>query len=188
MSELHDLRLAVLGLGHVGLPTALGLAELGWDVVGTDDDLEKAQAIAGGRVPFYEPGVEELLKRHLDSGRFVVEPDVPAAMREATVLFVCVGTPEVQGGAPDLSQLERVARSLASNLNGYKLIVEKSTTPVQTSRQIEESILRYSRLRGRRRCTGLRRCRKPGVPEGGHGGPRLFQSRSDRPGSRIRAG
>ena len=134
----------MLGLGHVGLPTALGLAELGWDVVGTDDDLEKAQAIAGGRVPFYEPGVEELLKRHLDSGRFVVEPDVPAAMREATVLFVCVGTPEVQGGAPDLSQLERVARSLASNLNGYKLIVEKSTTPVQTSRQIEESILRYS--------------------------------------------
>ena len=145
MSKQDDLRIAVLGLGHVGLPTALGLADLGWQVVGADDDLEKAKVIASGTAPFYEPGVEDLLRRHLDSGTFVVEHDVPAAMREATVLFVCVGTPQGADGAPDLSQIEGVARALASNLNGYKLIVEKSTTPVQTSRQIKESILRYSR-------------------------------------------
>ena len=145
MSKQDDLRIAVLGLGHVGLPTALGLADLGWRVVGADDDLEKARVIASGTAPFYEPGVEDLLRRHLDSGTFVVENDVPAAMRDATLLFVCVGTPQGADGASDLSQIEGVARALASNLNGYKLIVEKSTTPVQTSRQIKESILRYSR-------------------------------------------
>ena len=143
MSHNREMRLAVLGLGHVGLPTALGLADLGWDVVGFDEDRAKAQRIAEGEVPFYEPGVEELLRRHLDSGRFVVETDATAAMRKATVLFVCVGTPQREDGAADLSLLEGVARSVASNLNGYKVIVLKSTAPVETAERIRQTILRY---------------------------------------------
>ena len=144
MSLDGELKLAVLGLGHVGLPTALGLAELGWHVVGAEDDATKAERISRGEVPFFEPGVEALLRRQLDTGMFVVQPDTAAAMREATVLFVCVGTPRLEDGAADLSQIEGVARTIASNINGYKLIVEKSTTPVQTAQEIKRSILRYS--------------------------------------------
>ena len=144
MSESSELSIAVLGLGHVGLPTALGLADLGWQVVGAEDDDAKARGISRGEMPFYEPGVEALLRRHLDTGSFKVQLDSAAAVREATVLFVCVGAPQSEDGAPDLSQLESVARTIAANLNGYKLIVEKSTTPVQTAQQLKQSILRYS--------------------------------------------
>ncbi len=138
-----DLKVAVLGLGHIGLPTALGLADFGWDVVGVDNDITKARRIAGGEVPFYEEGVEELLHKHLDTGKFRVSTDVTAAMREATILFVCVGTPQREDGAADLSMVDKVARDISASLNGYKLIIEKSTTPVQTAQHIKRSILRY---------------------------------------------
>ena len=139
-----SLTLGVLGLGHVGLPTALGFAELGWAVVGADDDQEKAKHLARGEATFYEPGLEEALRKHLKSGRFRVAPDTPTAVRESTVLFVCVGTPQREDGSADLSQVEQVARVIAQNLNGYKLIVEKSTTPVRTAEQFKRTIARYS--------------------------------------------
>ena len=150
MTEDTQLKLGVLGLGHVGLPTSLGLAELGWSVVGADDDRKKAERIARGDAPFYEPGLGDLLQRHLASGRFRVATDVPTAVREATVLFVCVGTPEREDGSADLSYIEQVAHTIALNINGYKCIVEKSTTPVRTAEQIKRSILRYSRAHSAR--------------------------------------
>ena len=131
----------MLGLGHVGLPTALGLAEIGWQVVGADDDQDKAALLTTGKVPFHEPGLQDILRRNLDSGRFRVASDVSTAIREATVLFVCVGTPQRDDGSADLSQIEAVAISIAKNLNGYKLIVEKSTTPVRTVEHIKRIIL-----------------------------------------------
>ena len=144
LASPNDLKLAVVGLGHVGLPTALGFADLGWWVVGAEDDPEKAEAIAGGHVPFHEPGVKELLERYLQTERFTVERDVASAIRGSDVVFVCVGTPQRDDGAADLSQLDGVARTIASNLNGYKLIVEKSTTPVLTAQQLKRSIARYA--------------------------------------------
>lgn len=143
MSEAAEMKLGILGLGHVGLPTALGLAELGWTVIGAEDDPAKAEMIARGDVPFHEPDVEPLLRRHLDTGLFVVEPNTASAIRESTVLFVCVGTPQREDGAADISQLEGVARTIAANLNGYKLIVEKSTTPVQTAQHLKEIVRSY---------------------------------------------
>lgn len=140
------IEIGVLGLGHVGLVTALGLAELGWRVVGADDDREKAQRIAGGEAPFYEPGIEDALRRHLSLGQFRVAPDGPSAIRAAQILFVCVGTPLDRSGQVDLSQVEAVARTVARNLNGYKLVVEKSTTPARTAEQIERVIRRDSGL------------------------------------------
>ena len=122
-SESRDLTLGVLGLGHVGLPTALGLAELGWTVVGADDDQDKARRLSQGQATFYEPGLEELLRRHLESGRFRVAADGPTAVRESTVLFVCVGTPQQEDGSADLSQVENAARTVAQHLNGYKLLL-----------------------------------------------------------------
>ena len=148
----HDeeqLTIGVIGLGHVGLPTALGLADLGWEVVGADDDDAKARRIAAGDTPFYEPELDDLLRKHLDTGRFRVAQDSASAVRESTILLVCVGTPQREDGKTDLSYIELAGRTIADNLDGYKLIVEKSTTPVQTAERLEQIIRRYSDLAGR---------------------------------------
>ena len=137
MPQEQSITIGVLGLGHVGLPTALALADLGWPVVGADDDREKANRIARSETPFFEAALQEMLEKHLGSGGFRVASDVPAAVRESTVLFVCVGTPEGENGSADLSQVEGVARTIAQNLNGYKLIVEKSTVPIKTAQQVK---------------------------------------------------
>jgi len=136
-------RIAVIGLGHVGLPTALGFADLGWEVTGVDDDPQKARQIAAGEIPFHEPGADVLLRRVLASGRLRIAPDIGAATADAQVVFVCVGTPQRDDGSADLSQVEGVARAIARSLNGGKLIVEKSTTPVRTAERIRQTISRY---------------------------------------------
>jgi len=140
-----DRCVGVLGLGHVGLPTALGFAEIGWAVVGTDNDESKVTAVNQGVPPFFEPGMEELLHKHLGSGRFKALRDLGETVRQSDILFICVGTPHREDGSADLSQVEGATRSVAENLNGYKLIVEKSTAPVMTARWIERSILRYGK-------------------------------------------
>jgi UDPglucose 6-dehydrogenase len=136
--------IGVLGLGHVGLPTAVGFAELGYQVIGTDSDAGKVETIAQGKSPFYEPGLEPLLQKNLKAGRLRVTTDVGEAVRASDILFVCVGTPQRPDGSADLSQVEAVIRTVAENLNGYKLIVEKSTVPVQTAQWIKRTILRYA--------------------------------------------
>lgn len=137
------LRIAVIGLGHVGLPTAIGLADLGWQVTGADDDAAKARRIAAGEMPFYEPGAEPLLRRVLAAGRLRVAPDTATAVADAEVVFVCVGTPQRDDGSADLAQVEAVARTVARTLNGGKLIVEKSTTPVRSAERIRQTVQRY---------------------------------------------
>lgn len=137
--------IAVLGMGHVGLPTALGFAELGWQVLGADDAVEKIEQLKSGSATFYEPEMQELLTKHLASGRFQPTRDVDAAIAAARVVFVCVGTPQREDGAADLSQIESVARTIARNLNGYKLVVEKSTVPASTAERIKRTIGRYAR-------------------------------------------
>src|SRR5664279_2187014 len=139
-------RLAVLGLGHVGLPTALGFAEMGWEVIGSDDDASKVAMIRSGQAPFYEPGVQDLLIRGLTGGRLTVTACVGEAVRAATILFVCVGTPQKDSGEADLSQVEAIARTIARNLNGYKLIVEKSTVPAITAQWIKKTVARFAKL------------------------------------------
>ena len=142
--SLREATIAVLGLGHVGLPTALGFAELGREVVGADGDPSKVALIRAGQVPFFEPGLSELLSKHLKSGRFRPVEDVDAAVRSASILFICVGTPQREDGQADLTQVEAVAQVVARNLNGYKLIVEKSTVPAITAQWLKRTILRYS--------------------------------------------
>ena len=141
----EDIRIAVFGLGHVGLPTALGFAELGWDVIGVENDPDKASLIGAGNSWFYERGLTEILNRHLETGTFRVETDVSQALNDANVLFVCVGTPQREDGAADLSVLESLAQGIGSNLDSYKLVVEKSTTPVNTAQQLRASIARHAR-------------------------------------------
>lgn len=134
----------VLGLGHVGLPTAVGFAELGFQVIGTDSDAAKVRKIASGQCPFYEPGLSELLQKNLAANRFQATEDVGAAICASDILFICVGTPQRPDGSADLSQVEAVIRTIAENINSYKLLVEKSTVPVRTAQWIKRTLLRYT--------------------------------------------
>jgi UDPglucose 6-dehydrogenase len=139
------MKIGVIGTGYVGIVTAAGLAEFGHRVVGTDKDAGKIAKCASGIAPLYEPGLEELLRRNLDGGRLTFTADVDGAIRESDVVFVCVGTPQDEGGRADMSQIEEVARSIAANLTGYKLIVEKSTVPVRTSAWIKRVITLHAK-------------------------------------------
>ena len=145
-SSSDQRRIAVLGLGHVGLPTALGFVEMGWEVIGADDDAAKVAMIESGQASFYEPGLGDLLARGLASGRLTLTPCVEEAVRAATILFVCVGTPQKDSGEADLSQVEAIVRIIARNLNGYKLIVEKSTVPAITAQWIKKTVARFAKL------------------------------------------
>lgn len=137
-------KIVVLGMGHVGLPTALGFAELGWQVVGADSDGAKIARLKTGECPFYEPGLQELLAKHLAGRNFSVTEDVEEAIRSGPVLFLCVGTPQKENGQADLSQIEALVRTIARNLNSYKLIVEKSTVPAITAQWIKKTVARYA--------------------------------------------
>lgn len=148
-SSGDKLRIAVLGLGHVGLPTALGFAEMGWEVIGADDDACKVEMIRSGRAPFYEPGLDQLLSSALTGDRLSITHCVEDAVREATILFVCVGTPQKDSGEADLSQIEAIVRTIARNLNGYKLIVEKSTVPAITAQWIKKTVARFAKMSSR---------------------------------------
>jgi UDPglucose 6-dehydrogenase len=136
-------KIAVMGMGHVGLPTALGLAALGWQVLGVDSAQPLIAQLKTGRAPFYEPGLDNLLREQLGKNFFPVS-DMDDAIRDATILFLCVGTPQKSTGEADLSQVESAARTIAQNLNGYKLIVEKSTVPAITAQWIQRTIHRYA--------------------------------------------
>lgn len=135
--------IGVLGLGHVGLPTALGFSELGWRVIGADDLTVKANQIRDGVTPFYEPGLEDLLSSSLHSGRFEVALNVQIAIESSDVIFVCVGTPQNEDGSADLSQIEAVGRLIAEHANSNKLVVEKSTTPVSTAKRLKETMKKH---------------------------------------------
>ena len=137
------MKIAVIGAGYVGLVTAAGLAEFGHTIIGADKDSEKIEKTSRGTPPIYEPGLDELLKRNLAKGTLTFTSDVGGAIRDAGIIFVCVGTPQDENGRADMSQVEGVSRTIAQNLNGYKVIVEKSTVPVKTSDWIKRIITLY---------------------------------------------
>ena len=145
----REAKIAVLGMGHVGLPTGLSLAAMGWNVFGADALPSLIETLRAGHAPFYEPGLDEVLREHLGK-RFFPLDDMESAIREATVIFLCVGTPQKSTGEADLTQVEAAARTIAQNLNGYKLIVEKSTVPAITAQWIKRTISRYARTGTRR--------------------------------------
>jgi UDPglucose 6-dehydrogenase len=134
--------IAVLGLGYVGLPTALGFAELGWRVLGADVSPARVETVQNGEVPFYEPGIGALLGKHLGN-RFTCTSDIESAIQESGILFLCVGTPQRNNGEADLQAVEALARTIARNMNSYKLIIEKSTVPAITGHWINRTIQRY---------------------------------------------
>jgi len=134
------MKIGVIGTGYVGLVTAVCLADLGHDVVGTDVVADKIDKASRGIPHIYEPGLEELLKANLKKGNLSFTPDLDEAIQSSDVLFVSVNTPQKEDGSADMTFVEGVSRKIAANLNDYKVLVEKSTVPVKTSMWIKKTI------------------------------------------------
>ena len=134
--EDNGLKIAVVGTGYVGLVVGACFAENGNDVMCVDNDAAKVRALQRGRIPIYEPGLEELVARNRREKRLVFTTALPRAVRQAAVIFIAVGTPEDEDGSADLTHVLGVARNLADAMNGYKVIVAKSTVPVGTAARI----------------------------------------------------
>lgn len=134
------LRISVIGTGYLGATHAAGMAELGFDVLGVDNDPAKAAALSAGRVPFHEPGLPDLLAGHVANGRLRFGTSLVAAAEFADVHFLCVGTPPGVNGAADLSQLYSALDGLVPHLTRNCLIVGKSTVPVGTAEALTARI------------------------------------------------
>jgi len=137
------MKICVIGTGYVGLVTGICFAEFGIHVTCVDKDEGKIKVLDTGRVPFYEPGLEELLRKNREEGRLFFTSDAGKAVRESKVIFIAVGTPGREDGSADLRYVEDVARTIGENINGYKVIVTKSTVPVGTGDWIRGVIASY---------------------------------------------
>jgi UDPglucose 6-dehydrogenase len=135
------MRIAVVGSGYVGLVAGACFAELGHEVVVVDNDQQKLAVLQAGEVPIHEKFLPELLQRHR-SQRLLFSDDIQQAVKGSTAVFIAVGTPPTEQGEADLSFVESVARAVAGVIDGYKLVVEKSTVPVYTSEWIRRIMLR----------------------------------------------
>jgi UDPglucose 6-dehydrogenase len=134
------MKLSVIGTGYVGLVTAACFADLGHDVIGVDRAAERIAAIRQSRVPFYEAGLEELVRSGQQAGRLRFTTDTAEAVAASEVVFITVGTPSRNDGNADLADVSAVAEVIARALGGYHLIVEKSTVPIRTGERIRDQI------------------------------------------------
>lgn len=130
------MNILVIGTGYVGTTTALVFAELGWNVTGLDTDAQKIQQLEKGVLYFYEPGLEELLKKHLSSGQIRFTTNKEKAIQDHEIIFICVGTPSRPDGSADMRYVKQVAEDIGQTMNGYKLVITKSTVPVGTQEQV----------------------------------------------------
>jgi UDPglucose 6-dehydrogenase len=137
------MNIAVAGTGYVGLVTGCCFAELGNHVTCVDKDADKIAALDRGEIPIFEPGLDAMLERNIKAGRLTFTTDLPKAVRGSLVVFIAVGTPQGNNGSADLSFVKEVARSVAENLDSYKVIVTKSTVPAGTGRLVRETIERH---------------------------------------------
>jgi len=141
------MKLAIIGTGYVGLATGACFAEVGHHVICVDNDPKKVELLRTGGMPIFEPGLEELVKTMTAAGRLKFSNSVAEGVNGAEVIFICVPTPPLPDGGVDLSYIESVAREIATNLTGYRIIVDKSTVPVKTGEKVAETIRRYSRTK-----------------------------------------
>jgi UDPglucose 6-dehydrogenase len=130
------LRLSVIGIGYLGLTHAVCMADLGHEVIGLDTDAEKVARAASGEAPFFEPGLEPLLRKNLEAGRLRFTASYPEVADFGNVHFLCVGTPQTRDGSADVSQVKAAADALATHLSDPCLVVGKSTVPVGTARSL----------------------------------------------------
>jgi UDPglucose 6-dehydrogenase len=137
------MKLCIIGTGYVGLVTGTCFAQVGHEVIAVDNDENKVKMLQGGGMPIYEPGLEEMVKENVAAGRLKFTSSTKEGVEKSDVIFIAVPTPPQADGSVDLSFIERVAREIAGAMNGYKIIVDKSTVPVKTGDKVAETIKRY---------------------------------------------
>ncbi|MEI7937262.1 MAG: UDP-glucose/GDP-mannose dehydrogenase family protein [Verrucomicrobiota bacterium] len=141
------MKLTIIGTGYVGLVTGTCFAEVGHQVVCVDNDPAKVKLLQEGGIPIYEPGLEELVKKNVGAGRLTFTTSTAEGVEKSDVIFIAVPTPPQPDGSVDMSFLERVARDIAAAMTSYKIVVDKSTVPVQTGDKVAEAIKRYGKAR-----------------------------------------
>lgn len=134
------MKLAIIGAGYVGLVTAACFAEMGNEVICVDADAEKINALKQGKIPIYEPGLEDYVRRNFTENRLFFTTELKGAVHKSLAIFIAVGTPQDKDGSADLSAVLAVAREIGKHLDGYKVIVEKSTVPVGTAAKVRQVI------------------------------------------------
>ncbi len=139
------MELSIIGSGYVGLVTGACFAEVGHKVVCVDNDPKKVEALRAGRIPIYEPGLDDLVHRNVSAHRLRFTDKIEDGVDNSQVVFIAVPTPPQPDGSVDLSFIERVAREIAGVIKDYRVIVDKSTVPVKTGEKVAETIKRYSR-------------------------------------------
>jgi UDPglucose 6-dehydrogenase len=137
--------LSIIGSGYVGLVTGACFADVGHNVICVDNDLRKVELLRKGKIPIYEPGLEEIVHRNVSAQRLRFTDSIKEGVDNAQVIFIAVPTPQDTDGSVDLSFIERVAREIAGVLTDYRVIVDKSTVPVKTGEKVAESIKRYNK-------------------------------------------
>jgi UDPglucose 6-dehydrogenase len=141
------MKLTIIGTGYVGLVTGACFAEVGHQVTCVDNDAAKVNVLQSGGMPIYEPGLDELVKTNVASGRLCFTTSIAEGVQKSDVVFIAVPTPPLPDGSVDMSFLEKVAREIAAAMTSYKIVVDKSTVPVQTGDKVAETIKRYSKAR-----------------------------------------
>jgi UDPglucose 6-dehydrogenase len=138
------MKIAIVGTGYVGLVTGVCLAEIGHDVICIDNNEEKIKILKSGGVPIYEPGLDELIKKNVDEKRLNFATSVKEGVEKCEIIFVAVSTPPLPDGSADLCYVEAVSREIAENMKDYRIIVSKSTVPVETGIWIKRTIEKYA--------------------------------------------
>ena len=141
------MKLTIIGTGYVGLVTGACFAEVGHRVICVDNDAAKVHTLQAGGIPIYEPGLEELVQKNVASGRLMFTTSTAEAVNKSDVVFIAVPTPPQADGSVDLSFIEKVAREIAAAMTSYKVVVDKSTVPVQTGEKVAETIKRYCKAK-----------------------------------------
>src|SRR5260370_5101332 len=136
------MKIAVVGTGYVGLVLGACLAENGNNVVCVDKDESKVSTLEAGRMPIYEPGREEMVRRNHAEDRLIFTTDLPASVRASEIVFIAVGTPQGEDGSADLQHVLGVARDIGRAMNKYTVVVDKSTVPVGTARKVRDAIVK----------------------------------------------
>ena len=140
------MKLCMIGTGYVGLVSGVCFSDLGNDVICVDKDNNKINNLKKGIIPIYEPGLSELVKKNYKSGRLIFSSNLPEAIKNSSVIFICVGTPtKKNSNAAELSQVFSVAKEISKHLKSFKIIVTKSTVPVTTGDKIEKILIKKAK-------------------------------------------
>src|SRR5881392_1380728 len=137
--------IAIIGSGYVGLVTGACFSDVGHNVICVDNDESKIKTLQSGRIPIYEPGLEEIVHRNVSAHRLHFSSSIREGVDKSQIIFIAVPTPPLPNGDVDLSFIEKVSREIADVLTDYRVIVDKSTVPVKTGERVAETIKRYNR-------------------------------------------